>query len=485
MRSLVLDALVPIRTTIVGAFVPVVCVVLAPVTVAVFMRGRCGGALVAAGIADHICIIVIEVCFRYPALVRRGAIFICADAVVASFTIGGPVAVGVLVDWRCDGALVAANIAGCIRVISVGVCGFVLDALGLLRAAIVGAFVPVARAVLAPIVVAVLVGGRRDDALVTANIADVRSCYVRSIAEFSSGCIRVIGVDGVDVRGLVLDAFVPIRAISIRAFMPVTRVIPAPVAIVVLMGGRRDGALVTANIAGHIRVISVDVRSLVRDAFVPLRAAIIGAFAPVVCVVLTPVTVGVLVDWRCDGALVTANIAGRIRVISVDVCGFVLDALGLLRAAIVGAFVPVVCVVLAPVAIGVLVDWRCDGALVAAGIADRICIIVIDVCFRYPALVCRGAIFICADAVVSSFTIGDPVAVGVLVDWRCDGALIAANIAGRIRVISVDVCGFVLDALGFLRAAIVGAFVPVTRAVLDPITVTVLVRGRVARLCLS
>ena len=115
MRSLVLDALVPIRTTIVGAFVPVVCVVLAPVTVAVFMRGRCGGALVAAGIADHIC------------------------------------------------------------------------------------------------------------------------NYVRSIAEFSSGCIRVIGVDGVDVRGLVLDAFVPIRAISIRAFMPVTRVVPAPVAIVVLM----------------------------------------------------------------------------------------------------------------------------------------------------------------------------------------------------------------------------------------------------------
>ena len=103
----------------------------------------------------------------------------------------------------------------------------------------------------------------------------------------------------------------------------------------------------------------------------------------------------------------------------------VLDALVPIRTTIVGAFVPVVCVVLAPVAIGVLVDWRCDGAL------------------------------------------------------------IAANIAGRIRVISVDVCGFVLDALGLLRAAIVGAFVPVTRAVLDPITVTVLVRGRVARLCLS
>ena len=131
-----------------------------------------------------------------------------------------------------------------------------------------------------------------------------------------------------------------------------------------------------------------------------------------------------------------------------------------------------------PVTVGVLVDWRCDGALVTANIADRICIIVIEVCFRYPALVRRGAIFICADAVVASFTIGDPVAVGVLVDWRCDGALIATNIAGRIRVISVDVCGFVLDALGFLWAAIIGAFVPVTRAVLDPITVAVLVRGR-------
>ena len=321
MRSLVLDALVPIRTTIVGAFVPVVCVVLAPVTVAVFMRGRCGGALVAAGIADHICIIVIEVCFRYPALVRRGAIFICADAVVASFTIGGPVAVGVLVDWRCDGALVAANIAGCIRVISVGVCGFVLDALGLLRAAIVGAFVPVARAVLAPIVVAVLVGGRRDDALVTANIADIRSCYVRSIAEFSSGCIRVIGVDGVDgvdVRGLVLDAFVPIRAISIRAFMPVTRVVPAPVAIVVLMGGRRDGTVVAAGIADHICIIVIEVyfrypALVCRGAIFICADAVVAGFT-----IGGPVAVGVLVDCRCAGVLVTANIAGRSRVIGVD-----------------------------------------------------------------------------------------------------------------------------------------------------------------------
>ena len=194
----------------------------------------------------------------------------------------------------------------------------VLDALVPIRTTIVGAFVPVARAVLAPIVVAVLVGGRRDDALVTANIADVRSCYVRSIAEFSSGCIRVIGVDGVDVRGLVLDAFVPIRAISIRAFMPVTRVVPAPVAIVVLMGGRRDGTVVAAGIADHICIIVIEVyfrypALVCRGAIFICADAVVAGFT-----IGGPVAVGVLVDCRCAGVLVTANIAGRSRVIGVD-----------------------------------------------------------------------------------------------------------------------------------------------------------------------
>ena len=71
-----------------------------------------------------------------------------------------------------------------------------------------------------------------------------------------------------------------------------------------------------------------------------------------------------------------------------------------------------------------------------------------------------------------------PVAVAVFMrGWR-DGALIAANFAGRIRVISEDVCGFVLDAFVPIRAAIVGAFVPVTRAVLAPVAVAVFVGGR-------
>ena len=78
-----------------------------------------------------------------------------------------------------------------------------------------------ARAVLAPVAVAVLVGGRRDGALVAAGVA---------------GRIRVIGVD---VRGLVLDAFVPIRAVIVGAFVPVARAVLAPIAVAVLMGGRR------------------------------------------------------------------------------------------------------------------------------------------------------------------------------------------------------------------------------------------------------
>ena len=89
------------------------------------------------------------------------------------------------------------------------------------------------------------------------------------VAAGIAGRIRVIGVD---VCGLVRDAFFPIRAVIIRAFVPVARAVLAPVAVAVLMGGRRDGALVAAGVAGRIRVIGVDVCGLVRDAFFPIRA---------------------------------------------------------------------------------------------------------------------------------------------------------------------------------------------------------------------
>ena len=65
------------------------------------------------------------------------------------------------------------------------------------------------------------------------------------------------------------------------------------------MGGRRDGALVAAYIAGRIRVIVIDVRGLVLDAFFSIRAVIVGAFVPVVRAVLAPVTIVVLMGgWR-------------------------------------------------------------------------------------------------------------------------------------------------------------------------------------------
>ena len=218
--------------------------------------------------------------------------------------------------------------------------GFVLDAFFSIRAVSIRAFVPVVRAVLAPIAVAVLMGGRRDGALVAAGVA---------------GRIRVIGVD---VRGLVLDAFFSIRAVIVGAFVPVARAVLAPVAVAVLVGGRRDGALVAANIAGHIRVIGVDVCSLVIDAFFPIRAVIVGALVPVVRAVPAPIAVAVLVGGRRDGALVAAGVAGRIRVIGVDVRGLVRDAFFPIRAVIIGAFVPVARAVLAPIAVAVLMGGR-------------------------------------------------------------------------------------------------------------------------------
>ena len=81
--------------------------------------------------------------------------------------------------------------------------------------------------------------------------------------------------------------------------MPVARAVLAPVTVAVLVRGRRDGALVAANIAGRIRVIVIDVRGLVLDAFVPIRAISIRAFVPVARAVLAPVTVAVLMGGRC------------------------------------------------------------------------------------------------------------------------------------------------------------------------------------------
>ena len=418
---------------------------------------------------------------------------------------------------RRDSALVAANIADRIRVIGVDVCGLVLDAFFPIRAISIRAFVPVARAVLAPITIAVLMGGRCDGALVAANIADR---------------IRVIVID---VRGLVRDALVPIRAVSIRAFVPVARAVLAPVAIAVLMGGRRDGAFVAADVAGRICIIVV-MCGFILDAARLIRAVCGGALVPVVCLVLAPVAVGVLMGRRGHGAFVAAGVAGRIRGIVVDMVFRVLDAARLIRAICFRALVPVVCLVLAPVAVGMLVCRRSHGAHIVTDIAGCICIVVIAVCLRLPALVGIGAVFSGADTVVSGFAVGSPVAVGmlmlcaeapigadvaefiliVIIDVgravhffapiravfggadaivpfgiiapavkgvrmaEFGGANITAVVAVWIRVIIIAVGGFVLDAAGLIRAVCIGTLVPVAVYVPAPIAVDMtagMVRG--------
>ena len=74
---------------------------------------------------------------------------------------------------------------------------------------------------------------------------------------------------------------------------------------------------------------------------------------------------------RRDGADVAADVTGRISIIVVDVRRFVLDAFGLLRARRVGAFVPVVRTVLAPIAVAVLVRGRRHGECRRLGVYGR------------------------------------------------------------------------------------------------------------------
>ena len=243
-----------------------------------------------------------------------------------------------------------------------------------------------------------------------------------------------------------------------------------------------------------------------------------------------------LVCRRGHGAFVAASVAGCICIIIVVMCGFILDAARLIRAICFRALVPVVCLVLVPVAVGMLVCRRSHGAHIVTDIAGCICIAVVDVCFRLLALVGMGAIFICADTVVTGFAVGSPIAVGMLM-LRAEapigadvaefiliviidvgravhffapiravfggadaivpfgiiapavkgvrmaefgGANITAVVAVWIRVIIIAVGGFVLDAAGLIRAVCIGTLVPVAVYVPAPIAVDMtagMVRG--------
>ena len=299
-------------------------------------------------------------------------------------TVLAPIAVAVLVRGRRHGADVAADVTGRISIIVVDVCRFVLDAFGLIRARRVGTFVPVVRTVLAPIAVAVLVRGRRGIAG-NGDLAD--RGFARTVRRGGGdrrgtcldrrhGAVRGYG-GNILVRGRPsqsLDGGVFRRdrggqrfAVSNRnrSFRLVKRD----------LGNRDDlgcdGADVAADVAGGVRIIVVDVRRFVLDAFGLIRTRRIGTFVPVIRTVLAPIAVAVLMGGRRDRALVAAGVAGRIRIIVVDVSGFVLDAFGLIRARRVGAFVPVVRTVLAPVAVAVLVRGRGHGERRGLGVYGR------------------------------------------------------------------------------------------------------------------
>ena len=347
-------------------------------------------------------------------------------------TVLAPIAVAVLVHGRRDGADIAADVAGGVRVIVVDVRRFVLDAFRLFRAVHIGAFVPVIRTVLAPVAVAVLVRGRGHGADVAADVA---------------GGVRVIVVD---VRRFVLDAFGLIRARRIGTFVPVVRTVLAPVAVAVLVRGRRHGADVAANIAGRIRVIVIVVRSLVRDALVPIRARRVGAFVPVVRTVLAPIAVAVLVGGRCgiagNGDLADCGFARTVRRGGGDRRGTCLDR----RHGAVRGYR------------GNLLVRGCPSQSLDGGVLRR------DRGGQRFAISNRNRSFRLVKR-----DLGNRDDLG-----RCDGADVAADVAGGVRVIVVDVRRFVLDAFGLIRARRIGTFVPVVRTVLAPIAVAVLMRGR-------
>ena len=128
------------------------------------------------------------------------------------------------------------------------------------------------------------------------------------VAADVTGRVRIIVVD---VRRFVLDAFGLFRAVRIGAFVPVVRTVLAPIAVAVLVRGRRHGADVAADVAGRIRVIVIVVRSLVRDALVPIRTRRVGTFVPVVRTVLAPIAVAVFMRGRRDGECRGLGVYGR------------------------------------------------------------------------------------------------------------------------------------------------------------------------------
>ena len=219
------------------------------------------------------------------------------------------------------------------------------------------------------------------------------------------------------------------------------------------MGNRDDlgrhGADVAADAAGRIRVIVIVVRSLVRDALVPIRTRRIGTFVPVVRTVLAPIAVAVLVRGRRgiagNGDLADRGFARTVRRGGGDRRGTCLDR----RHGAVRGYGG-----------NILVRGRPSQSLVG-GVLRR------D----------RGGQRFAVSNRNRSFRLVKR-DLGNRDDLGRHGADVAADVAGGVRVIGVDVRRFVLDAFGLIRAVRIGAFVPVVRTVLAPVAVAVFMRGR-------
>ena len=251
------------------------------------------------------------------------------------------------------------------------------------------------------------------------------------------------------MRRFVLDAFGLIRARRISAFVPVIRTVLAPIAVAVLVRGRRHGADIAAGIAGSVRVIVVDVRRFVLDAFGLIRARRVGTFVPVVRTVLAPVAVAVLMRGRRgiagNGDLADRGFARTVRRSGGDRRGTCLDR----RHGAVRGYG------------GNILVRGCPSQSLVGGVLRR------D----------RGGQRFAVSNRNRSFRLVKR-DLGNRDDLGRHGADVAADVAGGVRVIVVDVRRFVLDAFGLIRARRISAFVPVIRTVLAPIAVAVLMRGR-------
>ena len=360
---------------------------------------RSHGAVIAAGVADHIRIVVIAMCLRYPALVGVGAIFSGADTVVTGFAVGGPVAVSVLM--LCAEAPVGADIAELILIVVIGV----------------GCAVHFFR------VWAVF---DRADVIVTFGVIfpAVKGVGMAQAggAHIAADVAVVVVVIVIDMAGFILNAAGFVRAVRVDAFMPVAVYVPAPIAVDMAAGMiRGDGTDIAAKVAGGVRVIVIDVGSPVDDPADLLRAVRVGTFAPVVLAVLAPLAV-VVGMGRGDGAVVAADTA---NVAAVGVAR--LPGLGL--AAGFGAGLPVFGTVIVPFPVGVLgVLVAADGA-VAVGVEGM------------GLFVLAGAGPVCADRVGTLAPVAGliPAVEAFGVGVAADGAGIAAGDAGRAGLAAVIV----------------------------------------------